>query len=102
MGRIRRLENWCWQIHNPNVVLRAIDPSPLQITVHSIDWDGKIVESSEREPEICARCGEICVRDCLWMDLLDSLQSFPLRSESRLGVQWSVDLPRDFPELLSD
>ncbi len=98
-GMVERLNNWGWQISNSNVVLRAIDPLPTQITLDSTDWDGKRLGDSERErkPERCKRCGEICYRECLWKDLLDTLVIIPLTEASlHHGVRISAEVPRDF------
>lgn len=96
MGMVTRLENWGWQISNPNVVLRAIDPLPSQITLESTDWDGKRLCGKESKDQQCMRCHSKCTAECLWKDLLDSLQTIPLlRAMVRHGVRMTAEVPRE-------
>ncbi len=94
IGKVKRLDNWGWQISNVNVVLRAIDPSPTHITLGSIDWDGKRLGDIKTKCELCSRCSENCTGDCMWKDLFESLQTIPLR---RAMIQRMTRMTAELP-----
>ncbi|KAL9190677.1 hypothetical protein ACHAXT_000383 [Thalassiosira profunda] len=84
-GNVQRLKNWGWQIMNPNVCLRAIDPAP-----SSSEMDA--TKSGEEDGE--GKCN-----NDLWRDLLDSLENVPLRNTPNVnGQPVTVNLPRMFIE----
>ena len=102
MGKVKRLENWGWQISNVNVVLRAIDPSPTHITLGSIDWDGKRLCDIKTKFELCSRYNEKCTCDCMWKDLFQSLQTIPLRRAMiRSMTRMTAELPPEISEQIS-
>lgn len=95
-GRVRRLQTWGWQIQNPNVVMRSIDPTPPTTKqsddMSSCEWDDAKVDEIERE---CSKYGTV-VNNELWRDLLDSLVNIPLRSAPYVnGLPVTADIPRE-------
>ena len=68
-GTVERLDNWGWQIHNMNVVMRSID------------------NMSGDERPICTDHGD---NNVMWKDLLDSLDAEEF-SDPRVG---KLILPR--------
>lgn len=100
-GSVQRLDNWGWQIQNPNVVLRSIDalpPSP--ITSKLSVWDETILDEIERE---CSKNhGQICTNYHLWKDLINTLENVPLRNAPLVnGFTVTADIPRAFSEHLA-
>eukprot|EP00573_Skeletonema_grethae_P006196 CAMPEP_0201707172 /NCGR_PEP_ID=MMETSP0578-20130828/50904_1 /ASSEMBLY_ACC=CAM_ASM_000663 /TAXON_ID=267565 /ORGANISM="Skeletonema grethea, Strain CCMP 1804" /LENGTH=307 /DNA_ID=CAMNT_0048195729 /DNA_START=42 /DNA_END=965 /DNA_ORIENTATION=+ len=80
-GEIRRTENWGWEIRNPNVVMRAIDPLP------SLDGSNATNEGNDL----------INVDEGLWKDLIDSLENVPMRNAPEVnGYPVNAELPRSF------
>jgi hypothetical protein len=92
-GNVLRLDNWGWQIHNPNVVLRSIDPMPSALT---IPFSGESEETKLDETKRdCSREKEDI--DCIWEDLLHCLENVPLRNAPSVnGFPVTTDLPRAF------
>ena len=72
---MRRLKNWGWQIRNPNVCLRSIDPAP------SSEIDANTPDNDKE--------GEC--NNNLWKDLFDSLETVPFRNH--YGVP-DMDIPQ--------
>lgn len=88
-GSIQRLNNWGWQIQNPNVVLRAIDPSPSPGIMGENEKEGESESDDEDEKD----------DNQLWQDLLTTLENVPLRNAPRVNeFPITVDLPRAFIE----
>ena len=88
---MQRLDNWGWQIHNCNVVMRSIDPSPATITGEKSKWD--------EEREYSKNHGQIDVNDHLWQDLFDTLDSIPLKNAPLVnGFPVMAEIPRAFME----
>lgn len=78
-GSVQRLDNWGWQIHNCNVVMRSIDPTP------------------KREYSKVPRRTD--VKDHLWQDLFDTLESIPLKNAPLVnGFPVMAEIPRAFVE----
>lgn len=96
-GSVRRLDNWGWQIENPNVVLRSIDPSPPLTTAESCDWDETKLDEIESD---CSRNhGRLDPNKDLWKDLLDSLVNIPLRTAPSVnGFRVTAEIPRSFSQ----
>ena len=98
-GTVSRLDNWGWQISNPNVVMRAIDSVPPQRVLSeqssSSEWDEAQLDEIEKQ---CSKnSGNL--DDSLWKDLLDSLETVPLRSTPMVnGVRVVTEIPRAFIE----
>lgn len=95
-GSIQRLDNWGWQLQNPNVCLRSIDPLPrtAPIAPKMSDWDETKLDEIERE---CSKNhGLIGAGDHLWKDLIDSLENVPLAAPLVNGCQVTADIPRSF------
>mmetsp|Transcript_47589 Transcript_47589/g.101127 ORF Transcript_47589/g.101127 Transcript_47589/m.101127 type:complete len:343 (-) Transcript_47589:352-1380(-) len=96
-GHVQRLHNWGWQIQNPNVVLRSIDPTSLAKTLRvGADWDETNMDEIETE---CSRSGgKIDIANSsMWKDLLDTLENIPLRNTPSVnGFRVTADIPRAF------
>lgn len=86
-----------WQIENPNVVLRSIDPSPPLTTAESCDWDETKLDEIESD---CSRNhGRLDPNKDLWKDLLDSLVNIPLRTAPSVnGFRVTAEIPRSFSQ----
>lgn len=97
-GSVQRLDSWGWQIQNPNVVLRSIDPVAPQRTVSGIsEWDETKLD--EIESECSKNDGKVGTNDHLWKDLLESLQNVPLTNAPCVnGFPVTADIPRAFME----
>lgn len=79
-GEIRRTPDWGWEIRNPNVVMRAIDPLP------STDVDEEKEESDQDYAD-----------NSLWEDLINSLENVPMRNAPEVnGYPVTAELPRSF------
>ena len=79
-GEIRRTPTWGWEIRNPNVIMRAIDPLP------STDVDKGKEESDQDYAD-----------NSLWGDLIDSLENVPMRNAPEVnGYPVTAELPRSF------
>eukprot|EP00579_Thalassiosira_antarctica_P024936 CAMPEP_0202013300 /NCGR_PEP_ID=MMETSP0905-20130828/25756_1 /ASSEMBLY_ACC=CAM_ASM_000554 /TAXON_ID=420261 /ORGANISM="Thalassiosira antarctica, Strain CCMP982" /LENGTH=337 /DNA_ID=CAMNT_0048572799 /DNA_START=11 /DNA_END=1024 /DNA_ORIENTATION=- len=97
-GSVQRVDNWGWQIQNPNVVLRSIDPSPSPAIISEVsEWDETKLDEIERE---CSKNhGKIVTRHHLWKDLLDTLENIPLRNTPSVdGFRVTAEIPRAFIE----
>jgi len=82
-GEIRRTELWGWEIRNPNVVMRAIDPLP-----SSDDDDDATEEGNDLNDNSDNK---------LWKDLIDSLENVPMRNAPEVnGYPVTAELPRSF------
>jgi len=90
-GSVQRLGNWGWQIQNPNVILRSLDPSP-SLSSKLSDWDKRTLGEIERE---CSK-NDGHDEDNLWRDLLDTLEIMPLPLVN--GSSVSAEIPRMFIE----
>ena len=86
-SRVKRLENWGWQIYNPREVLRAIDPLP---------------QHGDTNNKRCMKCrGSCCARECLWNDFLDSLAYFDSPAESaERGIKVTAEVPTQVAEFI--
>jgi hypothetical protein len=73
-GTVQQLDNWQWQIHNPNVVLRSIDQVSLAMVSEPNDCDKTKLDDTERQ---FGQFSEIDSSDdnIMWKDLLDSYVS---------------------------
>lgn len=97
-GNVQRLDNWGWQIQNPNVVLRSIDvPPAVAKKSNESEWDESKLDEIESE---CSRnLGKVDVNRHLWTDLLETLENVPLRSAPYVnGFPVTADIPRSFIE----
>lgn len=86
-SRVKRLDDWGWQIYNSLQVLRAIDALPQQCNANN---------------KRCTNCrGSCCVRKCLWKDFLDSLvyADSPVESELR-GIPIIAEVPTQVVEFI--
>ena len=82
-GEIRRTASWGWEIRNPNVVMRAIDPLP------STEEENIANEEEEIDQDY--------VDNSLWGDLIDSLENVPMRNAPVVnGHPVVAELPRSF------
>lgn len=97
-GNVQRLDNWGWQIQNPNVVLRSIDVPPTVIKKsNESEWDE--TKLYEIESECSRNLGKVDVNRHLWRDLLETLENVPLRSAPYVnGYPVTADIPRLFIE----
>ena len=91
-GNVIRLDNWGWQIQNPNVVLRSIDPLPSSTGQrHVTKLDGVDGEQNNNTQN--------AISDDLWKDLIESLENVPLRAAPLVnGFTVTADIPRSFIE----
>lgn len=83
------MDNWGWQIHNKNVVLRSIDKVPSPTILDPSDCDTFKLAADYSSSNV------------MWKDLLDSLENVPISSASPLGhrsIMVSVEIPRLFFE----
>ena len=98
-GTVQRLDNWGWQIHNPNVVLRSIDQVSSATFLKPNDCDQ--TKLNDTEPPF-GQCSEIDSSDdnIMWKDLLDSLENFPLIAYPVMNgsVKVTAEIPRGFFE----
>ncbi|KAL7538643.1 hypothetical protein ACHAXR_008722 [Thalassiosira sp. AJA248-18] len=96
-GNVQRLDNWGWQIQNPNVVLRSIEPIPSSPTIPKIiEWDETKLDEIEKE---CSKnLGEIDTANHMWKDLLDTVENVPLSAPFVNGFPVTADIPRSFIE----
>lgn len=79
-GEVRRTESWGWEIRNPNVVMRAIDPLPATDNI------------TEEEAAVLFQ-----IDNSLWGDLIDSLENVPMRNAPEVnGFPVTAELPRSF------
>jgi hypothetical protein len=88
-GTVHRMDNWGWQIHNKNVVLRSIDQVPSSILFEPSDCDRfKLADNYNNV-------------NMMWKDLLDALENVAISSASPLGngsIMVSVEIPLLFFE----
>ena len=95
-GIVQRLKNWGWQIMNQNVCLRAIDPAPSSLETEAAK------SGEDKEGECDKDLWELLEEENdLWRDLLDSLESVPLRNATGAhygGQPVTATLPRMFIE----
>ena len=98
-GIVRRLDTWGWEIRNPNVVLRAIEPLLSSEGKYEIEETGlkcklaKINAQSDEDNQEETNN----VNSYLWTDLLDDLENVPLRNSPTVnGYPVTADLPRLF------
>lgn len=98
-GTVQRLDNWGWQIYNPNVVLRSIDQVSSATFLKPNDCDQ--TKLNDTEPPF-GQCSEIDSSDdnIMWKDLLDSLENFPLIAYPVMNgsVKVTAEIPRGFFE----
>mmetsp|Transcript_3938 Transcript_3938/g.6487 ORF Transcript_3938/g.6487 Transcript_3938/m.6487 type:complete len:123 (-) Transcript_3938:49-417(-) len=104
-GNMQRLDNWGWQIQNPNVILRSIDDSTAAAASSSTvqpseangGWDEAKLDEIERE---CSRSdGRDVSCNEMWRDLLDTMVNIPLRNTPSVnGFRVTADIPRAFME----
>ncbi len=85
-GMVKRLATWGWEIHNPNVILRSIDPLPLSLGKHNVssvkleDTDGDDNQNSK-----------------MWNDVLNDLVRVPLSNAPTVnGYLVTAEIPRVF------
>eukprot|EP00804_Cyclotella_cryptica_P024657 CCRYP_001654-RA/>CCRYP_001654-RA protein AED:0.03 eAED:0.03 QI:275/1/1/1/0/0/2/818/244 len=108
-GKMRRLDSWGWEILNPNVVLRAIDPSDFSLrSKHDFLVDSNGVQRAQDE-EVRLQNDQRGVggnhddqRDVncyLWKDLLDDIEHVPLMNAPMVnGYPVTAEIPRTFLE----
>lgn len=95
-GTVQRLDSWGWQIQNPNVVMRSIDPVPSSASMQKVSgWDETTLDEIERE---CSKSdGQSIATNDLWKDLLDTLENIPLDNTPEVnGFRVTADIPRAF------
>mmetsp|Transcript_31349 Transcript_31349/g.57370 ORF Transcript_31349/g.57370 Transcript_31349/m.57370 type:complete len:433 (-) Transcript_31349:1062-2360(-) len=112
-GNIQRLDNWGWQIQNPNMILRSIDdttttattaaaPSSLAILSsesNNSEWDETKLDEIERECSKSDGKDDVTGSNEMWRDLLDTMENIPLRNTPSVnGFQVTADIPRAFME----
>lgn len=85
-GMVKRLATWGWEIHNPNVIMRSIDPLPLSLgkrSVTSLESEG-IDEDDNHNGK-------------MWNDVLNDLRRVPLSNAPIVnGYPVTAEIPRAF------
>ena len=87
-GTVKRLKTWGWDIHNPNVILRAIDSIPT-----SPEFSVGLRKDHEQGKETYSKNDE----NYLWNDLLEKLETVPLSNAPAVnGFPVTAEIPRIF------
>ena len=104
-GNIQRLDNWGWQIQNPNMILRSIDDTTTTTMPSSsaVLSEGNSGWNETKLDEIEIECSKSDGKDVtgndMWRDLLDTMENIPLRNTPSVnGFQVTADIPRAFIE----
>jgi hypothetical protein len=94
-GTVERLDNWGWQIHNPNVVLRSIDQVSTSLFLEPRDCE----TTSDDIERVCSKNhggADSSDNNIMWKDLLDSLENVPLSASPLVNgaVIVTAEIPR--------